>query len=562
MLDSSGPKVASQDMIPTVRFRTLGRLTQLISSSLDVQKVLGAIAEAATQLLPVTTVSIWIADEANRILELRALSPDAAGADDPARTLRYGEGVAGRVAESRHLLEVPAVFSDERIVARGWFETHGLESYIAVPILFHDSLLGVLALFGREPLRLDENDQELLAAFVSQAGVAIRNARLYEDLSVAHQRLAQSQEKIVAIERSRAVGQMSLGLTHNFNNLLMIIQGRAELLRANPQATELGRGLDAIAEAARRGARLIRRLQRFADPESTRASGAVSLREVLEDVVALARPTWRDEAEHRGVAYEVRLEGDLSPFAAGRAEDLREVFTNVLNNALEAMPAGGEVLLRLQDDGDHVVVTVEDTGVGMSDETRGRAFEPFFTTKGPQTVGMGLPSARGIVNALGGSIDIVGAPGKGTRVTVRLIRVQPVPPSPDVSAATSRSGARVLVIEDDPLVREVLTEVLRTGGHSVVDVESGSEGLALCETQPFDVVLTDVSMPTMSGWDVAGAMLARFPAIPVGFITGWGDTLDRDALARHRVDFVVAKPVSAAELLQNISTTLSSRVRS
>ena len=561
MADPSEPKPASQDTIPTVRFRTLGRLTHLISSSLDVQEVLGAIAEAATELLPATTVSIWIADEANHLLELRGLSPDAAGGDDPARTLRYGEGVAGWVAESRRLVEVPDVFSDERIVARAWFESHGLKSYIAVPILFHDSLLGVLALFGPDRLRLDEKDQELLAAFVSQAGVAIRNARLYEQLGVAHERLAKSQEQLVASERSRAVAQISLGLAHNFNNLLMIILGRAELLRANPQATELGRGLDAIAEAARRGAQLIRRLQRFADPDSTCASGAVSVRDVLEDVVALARPTWGGEAKHPGVDYEVRFEGDLSPLAAGRAEDLREVFTNVLINAFEAMPAGGEVLLRLHDDGDHVVVTVEDAGVGMSDETRRRAFEPFFTTKGPRAVGMGLPSAWGIVKALGGSIDLASAPGKGTRVTVRLIPVRPVPQNPDVGAATSSSGARVLVIDDDPLVRDVLAELLRSGGHSVVDAASGSEGLALCEAQPFDLVLTDVSMPAMSGWDVAAALMPRSPAIPVGFITGWGDTLDRDALARYRVNFVVAKPVTAAELLRQISTALRSRAR-
>ena len=112
MADSSEPKLASQDTIPTVRFRTLGHLTQLISSSLDVERVLGAIAEAATELLPAATVSIWIADEVNHILELRAVSPDAAGVDDPAKTLRYGEGVAGWVAESRHLLDVPNVFSD------------------------------------------------------------------------------------------------------------------------------------------------------------------------------------------------------------------------------------------------------------------------------------------------------------------------------------------------------------------------------------------------------------------------------------------------------------------
>jgi two-component system cell cycle sensor histidine kinase/response regulator CckA len=204
------------------------------------------------------------------------------------------------------------------------------------------------------------------------------------------------------------------------------------------------------------------------------------------------------------------------------------------------------------------VVTVQDTGVGMSPETARRVFEPFFTTKGPQGSGLGLAVVWGIVTRHGGTVEVASRPEDGTTFTVRLpgARSAPAPPAGSPPARPARP-ARVLVVDDEAGVRAVLRELLGGEGYTVVDAPDGPSGLVLCETEPVDVVLSDVSMPGMSGWEVAEACHARFPDLPVGLITGWGDRLDPAQLARHGVRFVVAKPFQAAEVLHRVGDALA-----
>jgi diguanylate cyclase (GGDEF)-like protein len=171
------------------RLRRLVRLNQVVFSSLNTHEVLGAIASAAADLMDAPIVSIWSADETRQTVELRALSDETKRADYPASARRFGEGGAGWVALHRRPLDVPDVSTDGRVAAGKWFAAHGLSSVFAQPILFHDALLGVVALYGRAPFRFDADAQELLESFTAQAAVAMRNARLYEDLRLAHERL-------------------------------------------------------------------------------------------------------------------------------------------------------------------------------------------------------------------------------------------------------------------------------------------------------------------------------------------------------------------------------------
>ena len=171
------------------RLRALARLNQIISSSLDAADVLGGIARAAAELMRAPAVGFWTADEAAQTLELRAFSNPRLGADFPARVLPFGRGGPGWVAVHRRALDIPDVAADDREVAGEWFAAHGLTSVYAVPILFQGTLLGVLGLFGDRPFRLGRDEQDLLESFEAQAAVAIRNARLFEEARVAHERL-------------------------------------------------------------------------------------------------------------------------------------------------------------------------------------------------------------------------------------------------------------------------------------------------------------------------------------------------------------------------------------
>jgi CheY-like chemotaxis protein len=365
--------------------------------------------------------------------------------------------------------------------------------------------------------------------------------------------LERSQSSLVKTERLRALGEMAAGVAHDFNNLLSVILGRTELMLRRVREADTTRDLEAVRRAAQDGADTVRRIQEFTRTRRTRTFERVELCDVAREVVELTRPRWELEAQARGVTYEFTVEGTAPP-VAGRPEELREVLTNLITNAVDAMPAGGACRLRLDADGDWAVMSVTDTGVGMAEEMRRRVFEPFFTSKGPRGTGLGLAVSWGIVTRHGGTIEVESTPGQGTTFHMRL----PIPVTlPDVVVGLPMTvaprPARLLLIEDEPEVQAVLAELLREAGYGVAVAKDGMEGIEHCERESVDVVLSDISMPGISGWDVAARLRARYPHIPIGFVTGWGDQLDPERLAGAGVDFVVAKPFQAHDILRHVA---------
>jgi CheY-like chemotaxis protein len=213
------------------------------------------------------------------------------------------------------------------------------------------------------------------------------------------------------------------------------------------------------------------------------------------------------------------------------------------------MAGGGQFVFRVSSDAEMVTIAAEDTGCGMSEETQRKVLEPFFTTKGARGTGLGLSVSWGIVKRHGGTIDIESRPGEGSVFIIRL------PVSKQAAAAEVREWtprparkAHVLIIDDEREVRSVLRDVLTSIGHTVVEAASGEEGLARCESEAVDLILADVSMPGMSGWDVAAACQRRFPRVPLGFVTGWGDRLNQEEAARSGVRFVLSKPFAPVDV--------------
>jgi CheY-like chemotaxis protein len=312
-----------------------------------------------------------------------------------------------------------------------------------------------------------------------------------------------------------------------------------------------------IRQAAHDGAQTVRRIQEFTRTRSTRPFGRVDMLQVLREVVELARPRWRDQAQSRGVTYDVRIEGGQVPLVAGTVEELREALLNLLNNALDAMPAGGTFTFRSAAEGDRVVIHAADGGCGMSEETRRRVFEPFFTTKGAQGNGLGLAVVWGIIARHGGEISVDSVLGRGTTFTLRLPvpAVLPADPGAEDGSQLPR-GKRVLVVEDNAEILRSLGDLLRDNGCLVIEASSGMSALARMEAETVDLVLTDLAMPGVSGWAVASACRERCPGTPVGLITGFGDRLEPDKLEQHGIRFVVAKPFSSEDLLRAVAAAL------
>jgi CheY-like chemotaxis protein/anti-sigma regulatory factor (Ser/Thr protein kinase) len=278
---------------------------------------------------------------------------------------------------------------------------------------------------------------------------------------------------------------------------------------------------------------------------------------VVDEVVEVTRSRWKDAAQARGVRYEMIVTHGELPRIAGEAAELREALTNIVFNALDAMPTGGTIALTTGREGDVVFCALRDTGIGMPDAVRRRVFDPFFTTKGERGTGLGLSVVYGIVTRHGGDIDVESRLGRGTTFTLRLpVRVpMPTAEPPPPPTTMSRAG-RVLVVEDEDEVREILTNVLRSDGHAVVACQDGDHALAALEGDGFDLVITDLGMPGLSGWDVARAVKELRPGTPVAMVTGWSEQIDPALAGSEGIDYLIAKPFRRQEIRVMVASAL------
>ncbi len=365
-------------------------------------------------------------------------------------------------------------------------------------------------------------------------------------------------EKIIQSEKLAALGTMAGGVSHDFNNLLMAILGHIQLVLPQVQDEEIKRRLQNIEKAVFDGSNTVRRLQRFTERERDPGvlAAPVDVSESLKDVIELTRPRWKNFMERSG--YRIDLQQDLESncLAAINASDLREVFTNLLLNAIDAMPQGGTLSFKTHCNGEHVIAEISDTGIGMSKEVAEKIFDPFFTTKGIGNSGLGLSVSWSLLGRYGGEIQVKSKPGKGTTFTIRLIKTEAVKPAGVTKGSEGTSSYRLLLVEDDPEILNILRDMLRLKGHRVVAVNDGGKALELIDSSNFDLVLTDLGMPVVSGWEIAKRTKSKNPKTPVIMITGWGAQFEEENLASRGVDLMLSKPLSWDKLLGSIEKML------
>jgi PAS domain S-box-containing protein len=372
-------------------------------------------------------------------------------------------------------------------------------------------------------------------------------AEALAELQEAHQRMVQQ-------ERLRAMGEMASGIAHDFNNQLGLVLGHAELLLKFPQdwgdREAVEESLTTIYTAAQDAAAAVRGLRIFyqASDEALDAMTSIDLPKLLEQVVTLTQARWHDQALSSGARIKTIVEQSAIPPVLGLAAELREALTNLIFNAVDAMPQGGELALRARFDGQHVVLTVGDTGVGMAEDVRRRCFEPFFSTKGELGTGLGLSMVYGIVRHHGGTIDVVSAPGRGTTFTIRLRPAASAAAPSDQAAVLPTRSVRVLLAEDEPGLRRLAARALREAGHVVEAASNGREALDLFRAHPFDLVLTDHAMPEMSGDQLAVAVKSISASTPVVLLTGFADLMEWGRQNPPGVDLILSKPITAPDL--------------
>jgi PAS domain S-box-containing protein len=469
----------------------------------------------------------------------------------------------GRLSYEPDILAVPFPFPQR--LARG-----GLRALVAAPLLVESKVFGVLIAARREAASFSSDECEFLRQLSEHVALAAHQAQLYGALQNAYEDLRQTQQAVMQQERLRALGQMASGIAHDINNAISPVALYADsLLEREPDLSAQGRSqLETIQRAVHDVAATVARMREFyrqSEPQLTLVG--VDLNQLMQQVVDLTRARWSDMPQQRGIVIQLRIEPvhDL-PAVMGIESEIREALTNLIFNAVDAMPEGGTLTLRTEVVGKvsepsrQVRIEVSDTGIGMDEEARRRCLEPFFTTKGERGTGLGLAMVYGTVRRHSAEIEIDSEVGRGT--TVRLVFAVPesggAAPAPSAVAPVVPAALRLLLVDDDPLLLKSLRDALEGDGHTIVTANGGQDGIdsfrgALNDEQTFDAVVTDLGMPYVDGRQVADFIKAASPLTPVIMLTGWGHRLITEGDLPAHVDILLSKPPKLRELREALA---------
>ncbi len=374
--------------------------------------------------------------------------------------------------------------------------------------------------------------------------------------------LREMQQQVVAQERLRAFGEMAGGIVHDFNNALMSVIGYSEMLLNDDDMLRdfnTARGFLKIMNTAGHDAsHVISRLRDFYRPrELSDVFARVDLNEIIEQAVPLTQPKWKGQALADGRIITVELDLAKLPAISGDAAELREVATNLIFNAVDAMPAGGTITLRSGTEDGQAMLEVCDTGSGMSEEVRSRCLEPFFSTKGENGTGLGLSMVFGIIKRHEGSVEIESELGKGTTFRIRLPAMNAEHSAEDDEACKMQRSLRVLVVDDEAVTRGVLESYLTADGHRVVTAVDAEEAIGCYAGADFDLLIADHAMPGMNGVQLAAAVREKRAGHPVILVTGFAAGSMGNDEAPAGVDLIMRKPVARRELRRALLSVMA-----
>jgi len=401
------------------------------------------------------------------------------------------------------------------------------------------------------------------------------NQNIIAGLSIARDitERQQMQQQLFQSEKLRSLGELAGGVAHDFNNILAAILGRVQLLKMQfktphgvtekrKSMIDLVRSLEIIEKASFDGAETVRRIQEFSRKRADdKEFMQLNINELLDNAFDFTRVRWKDNAESKGIKFDIQKTYSPVPSTLGSASELREVFTNLINNALDAMPEGGTIEVKTALKESTILIDITDTGVGIPEELQTRIFDPFFTTKGVQSTGLGMSISYGIISRHKGTIAVKSAEGKGTTFTIKLpVAEKQLEKGEEVkSVPLKQREARILIIEDEDEVRQLLSDILTSEGHEVAVASNGNEGIGIFKNNAFDLVFSDLGMPDMSGWEVADAIKRIDSLVPIVLVTGWNVELRNAEQENDNVDKIIQKPFEVKQVLRTVQEVLEHR---
>jgi len=567
------------------QLRLLQDVSHQIAAALEVDVVLARLVEAISSSLGYPFVTAALVEDGYLVTRHIVAPPGIELPLLPDKLSLDGPGVSIWAVHHAQPVVCNDVTRDPRFLFRPEIST--TRSEMVVPLRGRFAVLGVIDLQADHTDAFDNRDLELIATLAEYTTTAIENARLYaaaQERSRELEQLYQNERMLLAdmensynellytltelerrdeqIQRNgrlSALGELASGVAHDFNNLLAGILGNTQLLIMDEIDVERRRMLYVIEQAAQDGATTVRRIQEFARTSKPQVEETVNLAEVIDGALAITRPRWHNLAQREGRAIQVRSEIDAPLLVLGNAAELRELLINLIVNAIDALPSGGDLTLRLIERHDctsgaeqHLaVLEVSDSGIGIPPVLHERIFDSFYSTKlDGKGSGLGLAMCRQIAARHNGRIELHSAAGQGTTFRVLLpIVQQSAAPVPTQAAPPPSLALRVLVVDDDPAVREVLTRVLQRAGHEVTRVASAEEALEQFAPLQYDLIFTDLSLSGMDGATLLRHVRARDPQIVAVIVTGWGK-LEAGQHQALGAAAVLTKPFNVSEVLQ------------
>jgi signal transduction histidine kinase/ActR/RegA family two-component response regulator len=559
------------------QLRLLTQVAQAAAGSLDLSCMLAIALRELDRQLPLHVCAVWLADGGgfqplpehpaappvpqqgdHLVLSLADVS---AASRERAATLGLTSGLRLPLHETPFtpcVRDGQPLYADWNGPSQPAPPARASSSCFAVPLRAGDQTVGVLQSVYTGASGFTREQIQLLYLVADLLGPAISSCQLFERLHNAYEQLRVTHTHLIHVEKMRAMGELASGMAHEFNNSLCGALGFLDLALLGSNLDPTCRGyLESTRTCALDAAQTVRRVQDFARKQREDLTARlVDVNELVRQTLELTRHKWEGLSHARGLPITVEVRTEAQAPVQGCPTELREVLTNLIFNAIDAMPAGGALRLRAWGGAPHVFVSVADTGGGIPAAVRHRLFEPFFTTKGERGNGLGLTVVADIVRRHRGEIRVESEAGQGSVFTVKLPaaggRPAPPAPPPPEEQGVNRS-LNVLIVEDEPCVRDFLGQVLTRLGHRHHLATCGREALDTLDREQFDVVLTDLGLPDLSGEQVARAAAQRCPQTPVVLLTGWADQIRAESLAIQGVSQVLAKPVSIDTLARTLA---------
>ena len=432
------------------------------------------------------------------------------------------------------------------------FQSH-FSTVLTSPLYVSNAKKHFIVIVSKNRNSISQNDRQLLSVFSLFAGILLKVVEIYRQEKKVNKLLKKSSSQMADVETLAALTDMTSGVAHDFNNMIGGIIGRVQLLKLKVKDAETLEKLDKIEQLAANGADTVKRIQEFTSGARYKDLHKLEIVDICKEYFTNKSWKWVKLASEKEVNVVFKNEVRMATIE-GSDGDLMIALDKILLNAVEYSERGSTVSCTLKKSNSFVEILIHNYGVPISESDQKKIFYPFFTTKHEYGAGMGLAIVHGIVIRHGGKISVHSTQKDGTTFQLLIPISDTVSEDSEITKKTKkRDNIRILVVDDDEQIREVLTDLLTIDGYEVTTCEDGKSALKEFEVNDFEMMITDLGMPGMSGLELSGIVHEQKPALPIAMITGWGTQLNKDEVALKGVRAVVPKPFHLKEIKALIS---------